>query len=216
MLTDSVRPNLNTNADENNILACTLAFALTAALGAVQAATITVTNDAATGPGSLRSAIGALSDGDTIDFNLPGTGVHYLQTPPDGYPLITKNNITIDGYTQPGAAPNAAPIHATNNAVLTICLTSTNGNALSMQTACNNSFGSPIPGLGYGNGDQAMLGFFHATTPRSKAWRWWLRPGPPPASGPATTTPGRIRVISRCLEVSFPDRSSPPRGPAKT
>ena len=129
----------------------------------VQAGTITVTNTAATGPGSLSEAIGILSDGDTIAFDLPGTGVHYIQTPFDGYPLITKNNITIDGYTQPGSAPNTASIHATNNAVLTICLTSTNGNALSMQTACESSFGAAIPKLGFGDDEQAILGFFHAT-----------------------------------------------------
>src|SRR2546430_7619402 len=99
-----------------------------------RAATITVSTDVATGPGSLTAAILALHDGDTIAFHIPPDSgeVHYIKTPPDGYPLITKNNITIDGYTQGGAASNTASLHEANNAVLKIALTSTNGNALSM------------------------------------------------------------------------------------
>ena len=88
--------------------------------------------------------------------------MHYIQTPPDGYPLITNNNITIDGYTQAGASPNTASIHAANNAALKIVLTSTNGNALSMDTACANSWGAGAD-WGYGDSEQAILGFFHAT-----------------------------------------------------
>ena len=127
-------------------------------------ATRTVTTDAATGAGSLTAAINALNDGDTIAFNIPpGAGeVHYIQTPFDGYPLITKNNITIDGYTQPGASPNTDSIHATNNAQLKICLTSTNGNALSMYTRVYHFAGIDLPQLWF--------------------WRWrtgrpWLLPG---------------------------------------
>ena len=123
-----------------------------------------VTTDAATGPGSLTAAINALNDGDRITFNIaPAAGeVHYIQTPPDGYPLITKNDITIDGYTQGGASPNTASIHAANNAALKIVLTSTNGNALSMDTACATSWGAGAD-WGYGDSEQAILGFFHAT-----------------------------------------------------
>lgn len=122
-----------------------------------------VTTTAGTGAGSLTAAINALVDGDTIKFAIPGAGPHFIQTPPDGYPLITKNDITIDGYSQTGASPNTASIHSANNAVLKIVLTSTNGNALSMQTAVETSFGTPIPKLGYGDDEQAILGFFHAT-----------------------------------------------------
>src|SRR5207302_8289375 len=59
----------------------------------------------------------------TISFNVPGTAgqVHYLQTPPNGYPIITNNGVTIDGYSQPGASPNSNPIHAPNNARIKIC-----------------------------------------------------------------------------------------------
>ena len=138
------------------------ALTLAASIGVAQAAPI-VTTTAGTGAGSLTAAINSLVDGDTITFNIPGAGPHFVQVPPDGFPLISKNNITIDGYSQPGSSPNTASIHAANNAVLKIVLTATNGNALSMQTACQTSWGAPISRLGYGDDEQAVLGFFHAT-----------------------------------------------------
>src|SRR5437879_13531217 len=92
------------------------------------AGTISVTTDSPTGPGSLTAAINALNHGDTIAFHIPPEGgeVHYILTPVDGYPIITKNNITVDGYTQGGASPNTASIHAANNAQPRIVLSSTN------------------------------------------------------------------------------------------
>ena len=127
-----------------------------------------VTTDASTGAGSLQAAIQALNDGDRIVFNiLPNAGeVHYIQVPPDGWPLITKNNITIDGFTQFGATSNTASIHAANNAVLKIVLTATNGNSLSMHSAVTNFAGVDYPSLGFGPNDEkemAILGFFKAT-----------------------------------------------------
>ncbi len=134
--------------------------------GAAQAATVTVTNSAATGPGSLTEAINSLHDGDTIAFNIPGPGVQYINTPFDGYPLITNNNITIDGYTQPGSIANTNSLHGSNSAHLNICLTSTNGNALSMLTACQNAAGVTYNNFGFGDTETAILGFFRA----SNAW----------------------------------------------
>jgi hypothetical protein len=130
-----------------------------------RAADRVVTTEAATGAGSLTAAINALSDGDRITFHIPPEAgeVHYIQTPPDGYPLITKNNITIDGGTQGGAAPNTASIHAANNAILKIVLSSTNGNALSMYSAVTNFAGIDYSNLGFDDGEQAILGFFRAT-----------------------------------------------------
>src|SRR5437588_8793050 len=102
----------------------------------VQAKIITINTadntDFSAGKTNLVRAINSLSDGDTIAFNIPGSAVHYIDTPVDGYPLVTKHGVTIDGYTQPGSSPNSNPIHATNNAQIKICLTSTNGNCLSM------------------------------------------------------------------------------------
>ncbi len=124
-----------------------------------------VTNEAGIGPGSLTAAINALVDGDRITFNIPPAAgeVHWIQTPFDGYPLITKNNVTIDGYTQPGSTSNTAPLHAANNANLKIVLASTNGNALSMYSAVTSYAGFDYPNLGFGDGEQAVLGFFKAT-----------------------------------------------------
>src|ERR1035441_8740585 len=145
---------------------CLLMFAGVMALVPVtRAADRIVTTEAATGAGSLTAAINALKDGDRITFHIPPEAgeVHYIQTPPDGYPLITNNNITIDGGTQGGATPNTASIHAANNAVLKIVLCSTNGNAASMYSSVTNAAGIDYPNLGFGDGEQALLGFFKAT-----------------------------------------------------
>src|SRR5438270_5227089 len=78
--------------------------------------TVTTTNNVSPLPGetSLKQAIAGLHDGDTIRFNIPGAGPYYIQTPTDGYALITNNNVTIDGYSQPGASPNTNTILAPN------------------------------------------------------------------------------------------------------
>ncbi len=126
---------------------------------------VTTENNISPGQGqtNLVQAINLLKDGDTIQFKIPGAGVHYLGTPVDGYPLITANNITIDGYSQSGAAPNSNPIHAANNAQIMIALTSTNGNGLSMQTAITNYTGIQNDNLGFGPDELAILGFFRGS-----------------------------------------------------
>ena len=144
-----------------------------------------VTTTTPTGPGSFAAAIAALADGDTIKFAIPGAGPHYILTPPDGYPLITNNNITIDGYSQTGASPNTASIRAANNAVLKIVLSSTNGNALSMYSACSNAWGGPIPRLGYGDSEQAILGFFQATNALIKGLVFQANPFTATSQSPA-------------------------------
>jgi hypothetical protein len=111
-------------------------FVLFASLGA-DANTIIVnsTNNLSSAPGetNLAQAIGLLQDGDTIQFSLPGNGPFYLVTPPltpnNGYPEITNNNVTIDGFSQPGATPNTNPILASNNARIQIILDSRAGGA---------------------------------------------------------------------------------------
>src|SRR5262249_39136643 len=108
----------------------------------IHAAIITVnsTNNAVVaGQTNLTQAIQLLQDGDTINFNMPGTSgqVHYLATPNGGYPIITNNNVTIDGYSQPGASPNTNSIHAPNNARLRVCLDSRNGYGTSMGQITN-------------------------------------------------------------------------------
>src|SRR6266850_3067669 len=87
--------------------------------------TVNTTNQVAgVGEINLAGAIASLQDGDTVAFNIPGAGPFYLLTPTNGYPLITKNNVTIDGYSQPGATPNSNPILAANNAQIKIVLDS--------------------------------------------------------------------------------------------
>ncbi|HEY3914700.1 MAG TPA: hypothetical protein VGN61_09460 [Verrucomicrobiae bacterium] len=77
---------------------------------------------------NLVQAIGLLQDGDTIQFNIPGSGPFYLVTPTNnGYPAITNNNITIDGFSQAGAVPNSNPILSSNNAHFQIVLDSRAG-----------------------------------------------------------------------------------------
>ena len=60
------------------------------------------------GPESLRQAIldnnVALSTGNRIEFEIPGDGPHTI-TPASALPALA-NNVTIDGYTQPGASVN--------------------------------------------------------------------------------------------------------------
>lgn len=73
-------------------------------------APLVVTNVNDSGTGSLRDAI---TQGNTacgpvdITFNIPGAGVKVIQ-PTTALPALTNGfGIKIDGYTQPGAAPNS-------------------------------------------------------------------------------------------------------------
>ncbi len=130
---------------------------------------VNTTNNISPGVGqtNLVQAINLLADGDTIQFNIPGTPgqVHYLLAPPtvDGtsFPIITRNNVTIDGYSQPGASPNTNPIHATNNAQLKICLDARNGYGTSMGQITNFIVVPSRPG--YGDDEWAVLGVFGGT-----------------------------------------------------
>lgn len=133
--------------------------ALAGALFTGQAATLTVTTSNSTGPGSLHAVLGAVQAGDTVAFNIPGDGPHVIATPPDGHPLITANNVTIDGYTQPGSTPNSNGILAANNAQIRIVLDSRNGNARLMDFPGD----APNDQTGYGDTEAAVLGVLTAT-----------------------------------------------------
>jgi hypothetical protein len=129
--------------------------------GVTQAAVITVNTTDNVNPGagktSLLMAMQSLHDGDEIQFNIPGTGPFYIQTPVNGYPVITNNNVTLDGYSQPGAQPNTNNILAANNAKLMIVLDSRNSNFTSMNLWPNNG------NAGYGSDEYAILGVVRAT-----------------------------------------------------
>lgn len=82
------------------------AVALSLPLAAL-ADTFTVTTTADSGPGSFRQALldaNAHPDFDTIEFDIPGAGVHTITTT-SSLPHIT-DPVGIDGYTQPGSSPN--------------------------------------------------------------------------------------------------------------
>ncbi len=82
--------------------------ALALAASPAFAATLSVTNTADSGAGSLRQAMldsnASLGVLDTIAFNIPGTGVHTI-APLSALPTIL-DPVIIDGYTQPGSSPN--------------------------------------------------------------------------------------------------------------
>ena len=70
---------------------------------------------------TLRAAIqeaNAHSGPDTITFNIPGTGVQTIQISSTLPVLSDMSGVTIDGFTQPGAVPNNAPL--TDNAHLAV------------------------------------------------------------------------------------------------
>jgi hypothetical protein len=106
---------------------------------------------------SLLQALTGLENGDTIRFNIPGAGPHFIETPPNGYPLITAHNVTIDGYSQPGSVPNTNPILAANNAQIRIVLDSRNGNLHVMD------FDPDVASSGYGDTEAAVLGIYAST-----------------------------------------------------
>jgi len=77
-------------------------------------ATFTVINTNDAGPGSLRQAIfdaNALAGADIINFAIPGAGVQTI-APLSSLPPIT-GAVTIDGFSQLGAAPATATTPAT-------------------------------------------------------------------------------------------------------
>ena len=101
-----------------------------AAIPSAAAATFTVTNTNDSGVGSLRQAItdaNANPGADVIDFGIGGVGPHVITVLTD-LPLIT-DPVTIDGYTQSGAASNSVPSPGATDAVLKIVLRGTGAGA---------------------------------------------------------------------------------------
>ncbi len=158
------------------------AIGITVLMGVAQAATVTVTvvDDGVSNigaPGTFYWALTNANANDTIAFNIPGAGPHYLQIPPLGFPIIhRKHNLTIDGFTQPGASPNSNPITSANNAVMKIVIDGRTGGARDMRyilfTPLNtdppidNTFMNGVPpevaGL-TGIGESALLGIYRST-----------------------------------------------------
>jgi Bacterial Ig-like domain (group 3) len=110
------------------------------------AATFIVTNTSDLGLGSFRQALldaNSTAGLDTITFNIPGAGVHTITTPATDLPNITSP-VLIDGYTQPGSAPNTNALNAGINAVLQIEIAITSGGDLHIGAGAD---GTTIRGL---------------------------------------------------------------------
>jgi hypothetical protein len=151
---------------------------LTACMGA-QAATLVVNTadvtDFGAGKTNLYFAITNCSSGDTINFNIPGAGPHYIQIPSGGLPLVyQKHNLTINGYSQPGSLANTNPITSSNSAVLKIVLDGRNGNArimdystydgtLATSDPAINNTAMALERTGYGTSEQALIGVYRST-----------------------------------------------------
>ena len=141
-----------------------IAFTLTALslLGwPLQAAVVTTADNgspAGDGQTSFLEALTNLTDNETISFNIPGAGPHYLITPPGGYPLIEKSGVTINGYSQPGASPNTAGLRQPNTASLRIVLDS--------RTAVEGERRTVINYPGFGTSESCILGLFDAVNAR--------------------------------------------------
>ena len=142
---------------------------------AARSNTYTVTNTNDTGAGSLRQAItdaNANPGADTIQFDIPGSdpncdsgGVCTITVSPSDLPLIT-DAVTIDGYTQTGAAVNTSATGT--NAVLKIVLSGTNSSSGAGLSLGANSItirglviGGFLDGIGGGSlNDIHILGCF--------------------------------------------------------
>lgn len=119
-----------------------------------QAATSVVTNTADNGPGTLRSAILFANTNpgpDTINFNIPGSGVQTI-APTNALPAIT-NQVFIDGFSQPGSSANTSA--TSDNSVHLIrldglkCATSVDGLTFAKANpfAASPASGSTVRGL---------------------------------------------------------------------
>jgi hypothetical protein len=131
-------------APVNHTLSVSMALALAAA--SISAATFTVTNTNDSGAGSLRQAIldaNANTGPDTIEFNIPGAGVHTI-TPATSLDTIT-DAVIVDGYSQPGSSPNTAAFGT--NAVLLIELDGSAAGSSAIGLNSNNVAGTTIQGL---------------------------------------------------------------------
>jgi len=123
------------------------------------AATFTVTNTSDSGAGSLRQAItdaNAAAGLDTVAFNVTGAGCDgsgvCTISPATSLPLI-QSPVLIDGYTQPGSAPNTIAQGALNT-VLKIVLSGANIPNQTGLSIAGTGAGSTIRGLVVNGGFQ--------------------------------------------------------------
>lgn len=90
---------------------------------------LVVTRTGDNGPGSLRAALQAANSAagaGVVTFNIAGSGVHVIQ-PLSPLPVLTAP-VTIDGYSQPGAAANTSA--GGENATISVALDGANAGPL--------------------------------------------------------------------------------------
>ena len=113
------------------------------------------------GKTSLAEALANQQENDLITFNIPGSGPHVIKTPIGGYPLVTKQGLMIDGYSQPGSTPNSNPFLSGNNAKISIVLDSSS-DAQSGPVEKPDRPSTRLPYPGYGDSENAILGILEA------------------------------------------------------
>lgn len=127
------------------------------------AAVFTVTNTNDSGPGSLAQAItdaNHLAGPDRIEFDIPGAGVHTITVTGDEQ-LGVLDDLTIDGYTQPGAHPNTLAVG--DNAVILIQIdgggpASTISNGLAFAVGTSTVRGLSLTGFSPASGTAISTG----------------------------------------------------------
>ena len=142
--------------------------------------TVTTTDNENPGAAtSLLQVLNSLNDGDYVRFNIPGAGPHTIVTPLGGYPLITNNGVTIDGYTQPGSVPNSNPILGGNNAQLRIVIDSTGTD--SAENPSNPGLplrrSTRLPFSGYGDSENGIFPVLGADNFAIRGLSFIARPG---------------------------------------
>ncbi len=158
----------------------------------------TADNDspATDGKTSLLEALQGLQENDIIAFNIPGAGPHVIQTPLGGYPLISKAGVVIDGYTQPGAAPNSNGILAGNNAQLRIVLDSSSDDSGPGTLPARRSTRLPFPG--YGDSENAILGVYEADDVTIRGLGFRSRHTPGSDEDPSIYCIALVKQAERC------------------
>src|ERR1043166_7570661 len=93
IITVNTEDNTDFSAGKTNLVKYFALLGLIVSAASAQATIITVNTedntDFTAGKTNLVKAISLLGNGDTIRFNISGSAVHYIQTPVNGYPLIT-------------------------------------------------------------------------------------------------------------------------------
>ena len=91
------------------LFACLLSLPFSTA----RASTYLVTNTNASGANSLQAAIDSVNTHagpDSIHFNIPGPAPHTIVVSCADPCVLNDDDIVLDGYTQPGSAPNTAHV----------------------------------------------------------------------------------------------------------